>query len=98
MTTSMNFLNKMVDLELFNDQLIQYGGTTKINSSAAKITMRHFILKLIKSFRKDFMKKKRGGMADLYSDSDISYSTNINDLKFSSYTFPPQTSLERSIY
>ena len=97
MTTSMNFLNKLVDLELFNSHLVKYGGT-KINSTVAKITMRHFILKLIKTFRKDFMKKKRGGMADLYSDSDISYSTNTNDLKFSSYTIPPYAPLERAIY
>lgn len=93
----MNFFNKLVDLELFNSQLVKYGGT-KINSNVAKITMRHFMLKLIKSFRKDFMKKKRGGMADLYSDSDISYSTNISDLKFSSYTSPPYTSLVREVY
>ena len=95
----MNLFQNLVDVELFNNNLIQYGGTTTIKSNVAKITMRHFIFKLIKSFRKDFMKKtKRGGMANLYNDTDISFSTNTNDLTFASYTNPPQMSLMRDIY
>jgi hypothetical protein len=99
MSTSMNLFENLVDVNLFNKHLIKYGGTTRIKSNVSKITIRHFIFKLIKSFRKDFMKKtKRGGMADLYNDSDISYSTNIRDLTFSSYTHPPYTFSERDIY
>ena len=98
MTTLMNFHNKIVDLDFFNSKLLQYGGKTTIKSNTPKITMRHFIFKLIKSFRKDFMKKKRGGMADLYNDTDISYSTNISNLDFASYTFPPSSLYERDIY
>ena len=97
MITTMNLFDTLVNVDLFNKHLVKYGGTS-IKTNISKITMRNFIFKLIKTFRKDFNKKKRGGMADIYNDSDISYSTNISDLKFSSYTSPPYTSLVREVY
>jgi hypothetical protein len=60
--------------------------------------MRKFIFKLIKTFRKDFNKKKRGGVADIYNDTLISYSTNISDLTFANYKFPEYTYPYRDIY
>ena len=97
MTTTMNLFDNLVNVDLFNKLLIKQGGSS-IKTHKPQITMRNFIFKLIKTFRKDFNKKKRGGMADIYNDSDISYSTNINDLKFESYTYPPMSLLERDIY
>ena len=97
MITTMNLFDTLVNVDLFNKNLVKYGGTS-IKTNISKITMRNFIFKLIKTFRKDFNKKKKGGIADIYNNSDISYSTNISDLKFSSYSFPSITSLERDIY
>ena len=97
MTTVMNLFDNLVNVDLFNKILVKQGGSS-IKTHKPQITMRNFIFKLIKTFRKDFNKKKRGGMADIYNDSDISYSTNISDLKFSSYSFPSMTVIERDIY
>ena len=86
-----------IDMNFFNNLLTKHGGTAmKFNSN--KITMRRFIFKLIKTFRKDFMKKtKRGGATDLYTDTDISPYTRYSDLTFASYKFEPYISLERDV-
>ena len=78
----MNLVDKMVNLDVFDKYLTVKGGSISLKSNIAKITMRQFIFKLIKTFKKDFNKKKRGGVADIYNDSSISYSTNISDLIF----------------
>ena len=93
----MNLFENIVDVNLFNKILIKNGGKTSIKSNVSKITMRQFIFKLIKTFRKDFNKKKKGGVADLYNDSDVSFSLNTNDLIFDSYKFPPTIQPERDM-
>jgi len=94
----MNLFEKIVDLNVFNNNLIKNGGTISIKSHSTKITMRQFIFKLIKTFRKDFNKKKRGGVADIYNDSFISYSTNISDLTFADYKFQDYQYPARDVY
>jgi hypothetical protein len=97
MSASLKLFETPVDMNLFNKILTTNGGSA-IKSNSNKITMRHFIFKLIKTFKKDFMKKtKRGGMADLYNDTDVSYATNYTDLSFSPYKFEPYVQLERDI-
>lgn len=98
MSTAINLFDKTVDMNLFNKILTTYGGTA-MKSNSTKITMRHFIFKLIKTFKKDFMKKtKRGGMADLYNDTDISIYTKYADLNYNKpYENPGYTLLERDI-
>jgi hypothetical protein len=97
MSVSLKLFETPVDMNLFNKILTTNGGSA-IKSNSNKITMRNFIFKLIKTFKKDFMKKtKRGGMADLYNDTDISYVTNYTDLSFSPYKFEPYVQLERDI-
>ena len=93
----MNLFEKIVDLNVFNNNLIKNGGTISIKSQSTKITMRQFIFKLIKTFRKDFNKKKKGGVASI-NDSSFSNITNISDLSFASYTYPPRVELARDIY
>ena len=98
MSASLNLFEASVDMNLFNKILTTKGGSA-IKTNSNKITMRHFIFKLIKTFKKDFMKKtKRGGMADLYNDTDVSYATNYTDLYFKPYEIQPYTSLERDVY
>jgi hypothetical protein len=97
MSASLNLFEASVDMNLFNKILTTKGGSA-IKTNSNKITMRHFIFKLIKTFKKDFMKKtKRGGMADLYNNSDVSYATNYTDLSFTPYQFPPYVQLESDI-
>jgi len=93
----MNLFENIVDVNLFNKYLIKNGGKTSIKSNVSKITMRQFIFKLIKTFRKDFNKKKKGGVASI-NDSSFSNITNISDLSFASYTYPPRVELARDIY
>ena len=88
--------NEVVDMSYFNTLLISKGGKA-LKTDKPKISMREFIFKLINTFRKDFNKKKRGGVADLYNDSDISFSTKLGDLTFAPYTFPPTLQLERDM-
>ena len=99
MTTTMNLFENYVDLDLFNNYLVKNGGRS-MKITKPKITLRHFIIKLIKTFKKDFKRKiRKGGMADIYNDSDISYSTNLSDLDFkTSYSFIPYTELVRDVY
>jgi hypothetical protein len=94
----MNLVDKMVNLDIFDKYLTVKGGSISLKSNIAKITMRQFIFKLIKTFKKDFNKKKRGGVADIYNDSSISYSTNISDLTFAKFKFDDYTSPVRDIY
>jgi hypothetical protein len=93
----MNLFENIVDLNVFNNYLIKNGGRTSIKSNVSKITMRQFIFKLIKTFRKDFNKKKRGGVANI-NDTPISNISNISDLSFAQYTFSPRIELVRDIY
>jgi hypothetical protein len=97
MNNVMNMLDTNVDVEYFNDLLVKRGGKPiKINEK--KINMRDFILKLIKTFRKDFNKKmKKGGTIDLFTDSAISPYIRYGNLSFDSYTHPPITLLERDL-
>ena len=69
----MNLVDKMVNLDVFDKYLTVKGGSISLKSNIAKITIRQFIFKLIKTFKKDFNKKKRGGVADIYNDSSISH-------------------------
>jgi len=90
------FDNSRVDMSYFNTDLISKGGKP-LKTDKPIISMREFIFKLIKTFRKDFNKKKKGGVASIYNDTDISFSTNTNDLLFAQYTFPPILPLERDM-
>ena len=90
------FDNSRVDMSYFNTDLISKGGKP-LKTDKPIISMREFIFKLIKTFRKDFNKKKKGGVADLYNDSDVSFSLNTNDLIFDSYKFPPTIQPERDM-
>jgi hypothetical protein len=94
----MNLIDKMVNLDVFDKYLTIKGGTISLKSNIAKITMRQFIFKLIKTFKKDFNKKKRGGVADIYNDSSISYSTNTSDLTFAKFQLDGYTNPIREIY
>ena len=94
----MNLVDKMVNLDVFDKYLTVKGGSISLKSNIAKITMRQFIFKLIKTFKKDFNKKKRGGVADIYNDSSISYSTNISDLTFAKFQLDGHTDTVREIY
>jgi hypothetical protein len=94
----MNLVDKMVNLDVFDKYLTVKGGSISLKSNIAKITMRQFIFKLIKTFKKDFNKKKRGGVADIYNDSSISYSTNISDLTFAKFQLDGHTDTVREVY
>lgn len=94
----MNLVDKMVNLDVFDKYLTVKGGSISLKSNIAKITIRQFIFKLIKTFKKDFNKKKRGGVADIYNDSSISYSTNISDLTFAKFQLDGHTDTVREIY
>ena len=94
----MNLVDKMVNLDVFDKYLTVKGGSISLKSNIAKITMRQFIFKLIKTFKKDFNKKKRGAVADIYNDSSISYSTNISDLTFAKFQLDGHTDTVREIY
>ena len=85
-----------VDMSYFNRVLMLQGGKA-LKTDKPKISMREFIFKLIKTFRKDFNKKKKGGIADLHNETNISYSTRYGDLTFAPYTFEPILQLERDI-
>ena len=90
------FDNSQVNMSYFNSLLISKGGKA-LKTDKPKISMREFIFKLIKTFRKDFNKKKRGGVASI-NDSSFSNITNISDLSFASYTYPTRVELARDIY
>jgi hypothetical protein len=82
-----DMLNTIVDVEYFNNLLKNKGGKG-IKTFDKKIVMRDFINKLIKTFRKDFMKKtKKGGMAELYPSKEA---FNYPELTFKEYQFIPQ--------
>ena len=93
-------LNQYVDVEYFNKLLTKQGGKA-LKTSKKEVIMHEFINKLIKTFRKDFMKKtKKGGTAELYNldgSSDISYSLRFGDLLFDTFTFPPLMQVERDL-
>ena len=93
-----DMLNTLVDVEYFNKLLENKGGRA-IKTSDNKIVMRDFIKKLIKTFRKDFMKKtKKGGMAELYTnESETAFSFRYGDLDFKPFTFSPLLQLERDL-
>jgi hypothetical protein len=97
MSASLKLFETPVDMNLFNKILTTNGGSA-IKSNSNKITMRHFIFKLIKTFKKDFNKKKRGGVADIYNDSSIYYSTNTSDLTFAKFQLDGHTDTVREVY
>jgi len=81
-----NMLNTLVDVNTFNNLLKLKGGRA-IKTSDKKIVMREFINKLIKTFRKDFMKKtKKGGMAELYPSQEA---FRYGELNFKEYSLLP---------
>jgi hypothetical protein len=77
----------LVNVDNFNNLLKNKGGKA-IKTTDKNIIMREFINKLIKAFRKDFIKKtKKGGMADLYPSQEA---FRFQELNFSrEYTNPP---------
>ena len=84
-------LNSVADI----NKLFEMKGGKEIKISNKKLLMREFIYKLIKTFRKDFMKKmKKGGDVDAYPNQQAFAYTDLN---FNDYTFPPYTTLERDL-
>jgi hypothetical protein len=76
----------LVNVDNFNNLLKNKGGKA-INTTDKNIIMRDFINKLIKAFRKDFMKKtKKGGMAELYPTQEAFRFAELNFTK--EYAYP----------
>ena len=84
-------LNSVADI----NKLFEMKGGKEIKISNKKLLMREFIYKLIKTFRKDFMKKmKKGGDVDAYPTQQAFI---YGDLNFKPYEFVPYTTLERDL-
>lgn len=99
MDNAIDIFDANIDVSYFNNLLVKHGGKP-LKIAENKIKMRNFILKLIKTFRKDFNKKiKKGGMMELFdNDSLISYATKFGNLSYDTvYTFPPIVQMERDL-
>lgn len=95
MTPLNNILASTVNMDFFNQMLIN-GGGKPIKSSKKNIKMMELIKKLLKRFRKDFFKNnitKGGFFSTIAPVADSVYTYNgINDSKYShAYNYPDLT-------
>ena len=103
MNTTTNLLNKVVDINYFNDIVTKNGGASPFSTKKNKMTMTEFIFNLVKHFRKQYdLKRKLGGYADtdttpIIESNMINKYMGYSDLSFKSFEIEPSLNTVREI-
>ena len=101
MNTTTNLLNKVVDINYFNDVVTKNGGASPFSTKKNKMIMTEFIFNLVKHFRKQYdLKRKLGGYTDttpIIESNMINKYMDYSDLSFNSYEIEPSLNVVREI-
>lgn len=90
-------LNNTIDMSLFNNLVLQGGGSPLITKKKL-ISMKTFITLLLKVFRNDYnLKYKKGGYYDSNNLGVFNVALKYGDLDYSkSFQYEPKSLLERT--